>query len=695
MAKQDFLVELGTEELPPKALKPLSDAFTRGITNGLEEAGIRFGKVEAFAAPRRLAVRVRDLEDAQPDKPVEKRGPAVKAAFDDSGNPTRALTGFATSLGVTPDQLDTMETDKGAWVVYRTIEKGRPTVELMPELVDQSLAALPIPKRMRWGAHRTEFVRPVHWSILLFGNKVIDTPIMGLTPGNKTRGHRFHCPKSLIVPTPGDYEVVLRQEGYVTADFAERREQIRDGVTAIARKEAGGQAVIDEDLLDEVTALNEWPVPLMGRFEERFLEVPAEALISSMKEHQKYFHVVSADGRMLPLFITVANLESKDPKQVVSGNEKVIRPRLSDAAFFYDTDRKTRLEDRIDQLKPIVFQDKLGSIYDKSVRVAALAKKIADAIGSDPVLAERAAMLAKTDLVTEMVLEFTDLQGIMGQYYAANDGENEDVASALNEQYMPRFAGDDLPATLTGCAVAIADRIDSLVGLFGINQPPSGTRDPFGLRRASLGVLRIIIERELPLDLQTLCEWAVEEHNSITEPNVANTVVDYMLERFRAHYEEQGISAEVYLAVHARRPTRPLDFDRRVKAVEAFRQLPEALALAGANKRVSNILTKQGGDSIGESIDSELLQDKAEITLADQIRQQADKALPLFEKGDYATALSSLASLREPVDNFFDEVMVMADDEAVRNNRLAMLNLLRNLFLRVADISVLPTASGQ
>ena len=433
----------------------------------------------------------------------------------------------------------------------------------------------------------------------------------------------------------------------------------------------------------------------MGRFEERFLEVPAEALISSMKEHQKYFHVVSADGRMLPLFITVANLESKDPQQVVSGNEKVIRPRLSDAAFFYDTDRKTRLEDRIDQLKPIVFQDKLGSIYDKSVRVAALAKKIADAIGSDPVLAERAAMLAKTDLVTEMVLEFTDLQGIMGQYYAANDGENEDVASALNEQYMPRFAGDDLPATLTGCAVAIADRIDSLVGLFGINQPPSGTRDPFGLRRASLGVLRIIIERELPLDLQTLCEWAVEEHNSITEPNVATTVVDYMLERLRAHYDEQGISAEVYLAVHARRPTRPLDFDRRVKAVEAFRQLPEALALAGANKRVSNILTKQGGDSIGESIDSELLQDKAEITLADQIRQQADKALPLFEKGDYATALSSLASLREPVDNFFDEVMVMADDEAVRNNRLAMLNLLRNLFLRVADISVLPTASGQ
>ncbi len=692
MATQDFLVEIGTEELPPKALKPLSDAFTRGIAQGLEEAGVAFGKVESFAAPRRLAVRVRDLADAQPDKPVEKRGPAVKAAFDDAGNPTRALTGFSTSLGVTPDQLDTLETDKGAWVVYRTVEKGKPTVELMPELVDKSLAALPIPKRMLWGAHRTEFVRPVHWIILMYGNKVLNAPIMGLTPGNTTRGHRFHCPKELIVPTPNDYELVLKEEGKVLADFAERREKIRAGVTTIAGQQSNGQAVIDEELLDEVTALNEWPVPLLGNFEERFLEVPAEALISSMKEHQKYFHVVDKNGRMLPHFITIANLESKDPAQVISGNEKVIRPRLSDAAFFYETDRKTRLEDRIDALKPIVFQEKLGSIHDKSVRVAALAKKIAEAINSDPALAERAAMLAKTDLVTEMVLEFTDLQGIMGEYYARHDGEPEDVAKALNEQYMPRFAGDDLPATLTGCAVAIADRIDSLVGLFGINQPPSGTRDPFGLRRASLGVLRIIIERELPLDLQTLCEWAEENFTVLTEQNTASTVVDYMLERFRAHYDEQGIGAEVYLAVHARRPTRPLDFDRRVKAVEAFRQLPEAQALAGANKRVSNILTKQGGDNIGEAVDTSLLQDAEEKTLAEQVEQQAQAVLPLFEQGDYSSALRSLAQLREPVDSFFDEVMVMADDEAVRNNRLALLNRLRNLFLRVADISLLPTA---
>ncbi|SDW78481.1 glycine--tRNA ligase subunit beta [Marinobacter mobilis] len=693
MATQDFLVELGTEELPPKALKTLSNAFTQGITKGLADAGIQHGAVEAFAAPRRLAVRIRDLADAQPDKSVEKRGPAVKAAFDDGGNPTRALTGFATSLGVTPDQLDTLETDKGAWLVYRTVEQGKPTIELLPQLIEQSLAALPIPKRMRWGAYRTEFVRPVHWLVLLFGNKVIDDTVMGLKAGNQTRGHRFHCPMELIVPTPADYEVVLREEGHVIANFEERRDVIRAGVTAIALSEGNGQAVIDDDLLDEVTALNEWPVPLLGRFEDRFLDVPAEALISSMKEHQKYFHVVDGTGQMLPLFITVANLESRDPAQVIAGNEKVIRPRLSDAAFFYDTDRKARLEDRIERLKPIVFQEKLGSIYDKSVRVAALASKIAAAIGSDPALAERAAMLAKTDLVTEMVLEFTDLQGIMGQYYAANDGEPADVASALNEQYMPRFAGDDLPTTLTGCAVAIADRLDSLVGLFGIKQPPSGTRDPFGLRRASLGVLRIIIERELPLDLQTCCEWAAANFDNLSEQDTATTVVDYMLERFRAHYDEQGIGAEVYLAVHARRPTRPLDFDRRVKAVEAFRQMPEAQALAAANKRVSNILTKQGGDSIGEAVDSALLQDAAEKALAEQVAGQADKVVPLFEQGDYGSALSSLASLREPVDNFFDQVMVMADDEAIRNNRLALLNRLRNLFLRVADISLLPTAS--
>ncbi|MGP4845421.1 glycine--tRNA ligase subunit beta [Marinobacter sp. 1Y8] len=690
MAQQDFLVEIGTEELPPKALKKLSDAFTAGFCKGLDDAGIDYGKEESFAAPRRLAIRVHGLTDAQPDKAVERRGPAVNAAFDDAGNPTRALTGFATSLGVTPDQLDTLETDKGAWVVYRTVEKGQATVELLPQLIEQSLAALPIPKRMRWGAHKVEFVRPVHWIVLLYGNKIIDTSIMGIPAGNQTRGHRFHCPKSLIIATPDAYEVVLREDGHVLADFEERRTRILNGVTEIARTQGQGEAVIDDDLLDEVTALNEWPVPLLGKFESRFLDVPSEALISSMKEHQKYFHVVDKNGVMLPLFITVANIESKDPAQVISGNEKVIRPRLSDAAFFYDTDRKHTLESRIGKLKPIVFQDKLGSIYDKSVRVAALARRIADAIGSDAAYAERAAMLAKTDLVTEMVLEFTDLQGVMGEYYARNDGEPEEVAKALNEQYLPRFAGDSLPTGLTSCAVALADRLDSLVGLFGINQPPSGTRDPFALRRAALGVLRIIVGRELPLDLQTCCEWASEGFTSLTAEDTVTPVVDYLLERFRAHYEEQGIGAEVFLAVHARRPTRPLDFEQRIRAVEAFRQMPAAQSLAAANKRVSNILIKQGGDALNEEIDDSLLEDDAEKALAAAVKGLEALVMPLFAKGDCAPALAALADLREPVDRFFEEVMVMAEDERVRNNRLSLLNRLRNLFLQVADISLLP-----
>ncbi|WP_097459524.1 glycine--tRNA ligase subunit beta [Mangrovitalea sediminis] len=692
-AVQDFLVELGTEELPPKALKILSSAFTDGIRKGLDEAGLTYGKLESFATPRRLAVRVRELQAAQADKPVEKRGPAVKAAFDDAGNPTRALEGFASSLGVTPEQLDTLETEKGAWVIYRTVEKGKPTVELLPGIVERSLAELPIPKRMRWGAHKDEFVRPAHWLVMLYGSVVVDCTILGQKAGNQTVGHRFHCPRSLIVSTPNDYELVLQDEGRVIASFEDRRERIRAGIIEVAHEQAGGEAVIDPDLLDEVTALNEWPVPVVGRFEERFLEVPPEALISSMKEHQKYFHVVDANGRMLPNFITVANIDSHDMAQVVAGNERVIRPRLSDAAFFYETDRKTPLGDRIDRLKPIVFQEKLGSLYDKSMRVASLAARIADAIGGDAEKAERAGQLAKTDLVTEMVLEFPELQGIMGRYYAVHDGEADDVAEALNEQYMPRFAGDVLPETLTGAALALADRIDSLVGLFGIQQPPSGTRDPFGLRRAALGVLRIIVERELPLDLHTCCQWAEESYSGLAAEGTVNQVIDYVLERFRAGYEESGIPAEVFLAVQARRPTRPLDFHQRVMAVEAFRQLPAASALAAANKRVSNILAKQGGDMVdsGAAVDPALLSEAAEQALAKALDDQAARVAPLFAEARYADALSSLADLRESVDRFFDDVMVMADDEAVRRNRLALLQQLRDLFLQVADISLLPS----
>ena len=694
MSAQDFLVEIGTEELPPKALTGLSAAFTDGIEQRLKQAGLEFGAVRAFAAPRRLAVRVEGLSDAQPDKPFEKRGPAVKAAFDDAGNPTKALQGFAGSLGVTPDQLDTMETDKGAWLVYRGLEKGRDTVELLPEIVRESLNGLPIPKRMRWGASREEFVRPVHWVLMLFGPQVVPCEILGRSAGHETRGHRFHNPQALMISTPADYELVLEQQGFVLADFARRRELIREGVQALAREKTGGEAVIDPDLLDEVTALNEWPVPLLGQFEERFLQVPAEALVSSMKEHQKYFHVLDKEGRMLPHFITVANIDSKDPQAVIEGNEKVIRPRLADAAFFYETDLKTPLANRVEQLRPIVFQKTLGSIHDKSERVAALAEKIADALGTDAPLARRAAMLAKTDLVTEMVLEFTDLQGTMGQYYARHDGEPEELALAMNEQYLPRFAGDQLPITDTGAALALADRLDSLVGLFGINQPPTGTRDPFALRRSALGVLRILVERQLPLDLDTLCRWAEAGFDCLTQTDTVDKVVDYLLERFRAIYEEQGIPAEVYLAVHARRPTRPLDFHQRVEAVNSFRQLPEAQALAAANKRVANILAKQSDTPETLSVHPDALQEAPEKALYQALEQQEQKVQPLFDQGDYDQGLRSLAELQQPIDRFFDQVMVMAEDPALKRNRLALLQRVRQLFLQVADIGLLPSGNA-
>ncbi|PAU82027.1 glycine--tRNA ligase subunit beta [Halovibrio salipaludis] len=692
MATPDFLVEVGTEELPPKALKTLSESFGEGLRSALVDAGIEHGEIETFATPRRLAVRVNKLADAQPDTPFEKKGPAVKAAFDDQGNPTRALEGFARNLGIQPDELDTMETEKGAWLVYRGVEKGRPTAELLPGMVEQALNGLPIPKRMRWGARREEFVRPVHWLIMLYGSKEVPCTILGCEAGHATQGHRFHHPGELIISTPADYELVLRQHGWVEPDFATRRETIRNGVTRVAEEQAKGSAVINPDLLDEVTALCEWPVPLLGRFEERFLDVPPEALVSSMEEHQKYFHVVDANNTMMPYFITVANIASHDPSAVVAGNEKVIRPRLADAAFFYDTDRKTPLIDRLDDLKPIVFQQDLGSLHDKTLRIASLAGRIAEGIGADPDKAGRAGTLSKTDLLTEMVQEFDDLQGVMGEYYARHDGEDESVARALSEQYLPGFAGDRVPQTDIGACVALADRLDSLVGLFGINQPPSGTRDPYALRRAALGVIRILVERELTLDLEELAGWAAGEFNSLTVDDPVQPVVDYILERFRASFEDQGVPAEVFLAVQARRPTQPLDFHRRVLAVNNFVALPEAQALAAANKRVSNILEKQGGTQAG-SVDPERFQEEAERALYEALQSQEGQVEPLFARGDYDAGLQSLAQLREVVDRFFNDVMVMAEDESLKANRLALLERLRQLFLRVADISLLQTGS--
>lgn len=689
----DFLVELGTEELPPKALKTLSEAFTQGIIAGLEKAQISFNSCESFAAPRRLALLITGLDTAQPDQHLERKGPAVAAAYDAEGNPSKAALGFARANGVSFADLEQEDTPKGAWLVYRSVKKGEATGNLLGQIVSDSLNNLPIPKRMRWGTRRTEFVRPVQWLLMLFGEQVIDCEILGLKAGNTTRGHRFHANQSITISNPAEYAATLREHGKVIASFTERQEVIRAQVEQVAAS-IDGHCVIDPDLLDEVTALNEWPCALAGRFDDAFLSVPSEALISSMKGHQKYFHVENDDGHLLPYFITVANIDSREPSLVVAGNEKVIRPRLADAKFFYDTDRKKTQDDRREKLKSIIFQAQLGSVFAKTDRIARLSSYISESENGDGKLAERAGQLCKSDLVSEMVLEFPELQGIMGQYYASNDGEHPEVSKTLYEQYMPRFAGDQLPSTLTGCAVAIADKVDTIVGIFGIDQLPTGSKDPFALRRASIGVLRIIVEKKLNLDLQALIEQAAAgyQEQGIDLPageRLNQTALNYMLERFDAAYQEDGVAVEIINAVKALRPTRPLDFDRRIKAISRFNAMDEADALASANKRVSNILAKAGDIIIPDMLDEALLSEAAEKELAQILFAKKQEIAPELAEGRYGAVMESLAALKEPVDRFFDQVLVNADDEAVRLNRYALLRQLRSLFLHVADISLL------
>lgn len=683
----DVLVEIGTEELPPKALKKLSDAFTAGIVTGLAEAGLAAVEVHAYAAPRRLAVWLKGVPKQQADQIIERKGPALAAAFDKEGNPSKAAEGFARSCGVAFADLQQIDTDKGGWLIFRQQQVGQQTTALFPAIVEKSLAALPIPKRMRWGSGTAEFVRPIHWIVMLANNTVIDAEILGIKTGRETRGHRFHAPAAVAITTPADYAVQLG-DAYVIARFEARRDMIKAKVEALAT-ELGGTAIMPDELLDEVTGLVEWPVPVAGRFEERFLDVPQEALISTMQDNQKYFALVDADGKLMPNFITVANIESRDVAQISTGNERVIRPRFSDAEFFWTQDKKTSLESRREQLKKMVFQQKLGTLYDKSERVALLAADIAQRMGGDEALAIRAAQLGKCDLVTSMVFEFTELQGTMGCYYANHDGEAAEVASAMEEQYMPRFAGDELPSTATGRILALAERLDTLTGIFGIGQKPTGAKDPFALRRAALGVLRILIELQLPLDLADLLDKAADglTPHLGSKPDTQEAL-DYILERLRAYYQEQGIGAELVEAVASLKPTQPLDFDRRVKAVAAFRQLTASESLAAANKRIGNILKKVEGN-LPESVNPTLLQLEAEQTLASAVQYQENKVVPLFAAGQYEAALLSLAELREPVDKFFDDVMVMADDVDLKNNRLALLNRLRGLFLRVADLSVL------
>ena len=688
MSVKDLLIEIGTEELPPTALNKLSTAFYNGVKEGLEKADLSFTEIKKFAAPRRLALVISDLEVQQKDKKVERRGPAIAAAFDEEGCPSKAAEGFARSCGVKVEDLEKLETDKGAWLNFKTEQKGSATKDLIADIVQNSLDKLPIAKRMRWADLDAQFVRPVHWLILLFGNDVIDAEILSVKSGRETRGHRFHHPDTITVPSPSEYEMLLETHGKVIADFDRRKEAVRGQVNEIALS-VNGKAMIDEDLLDEVSSMVEWPVAVMGGFEKRFLDIPQEALILTMKTNQKYFYVVNDKGALLPHFITVSNIESKDVSKIQEGNERVIRPRFADAEFFWSQDRKSKLIDQTERLATVVFQKKLGTLLDKTNRVGKIASAIADQLAGDTQLALRAAELCKCDLMTEMVGEFGSLQGTMGRYYANHDGENAEVAAALEEYYKPKFAGDALPQSTTSRSLAIADRLDTLVGIFAIGQTPTGDKDPFALRRAALGVLRIIIESELDLDLAHLIKIAASHHDaSIKASDAESSVLDFMLDRLNAYYLDKGIHPDVLDAVLSTKPTKPLDINNRLLAVDTFRKGAGAESLAAANKRIGNILKKIKG-KLPSKIDQKLLQEDAEKKLSDVLTTLDDKVQSLIDDTKYQEALAELSTLREPVDAFFDDVMVMADDVALKNNRIALLNILHNLFLQIADISKL------
>ena len=714
--KRDFLVEVGTEELPPKALRALEQAFAGALTAGLAKAGLRHGELKSFATPRRLAVLVRKLAARQPDQKIERRGPPVNAAFDAEGLPTRAAQAFAASCKASIEELQRREEAKGTFLYYVGVKAGSPAMELLPGLVRDALDALPIPRRMRWGAGEAQFVRPVHWIAMLYGREVVPAMLLDTAAGNLTRGHRFHAPKPLRIASPSVYERALRDRGYVVADFEARRSLVRERVAAEASG-LDGRALMSAALLDEVTALVEWPVPLAGRFEERFLSLPREVLICTLEDHQRYFPVEGADGRLLPCFIAVANIESRDPVKVIEGNQRVVRPRLADAAFFWEQDRKSPLAARVEGLAKVTFQAKLGSLGDKTRRIGTLAGEIAragaraEADSPNVARARRAAELCKCDLLSAMVGEFPELQGIMGTYYARADGEDAEVATAIREHYQPRGAGDELPATATGTALAIADKLDTLAGIFAIGEKPTGTKDPFGLRRAAIGVVRILIEKRLELDVARLFDRAVrlvgediaKSAAAAGKPapvlaieSVAADVYDYVLERLRAYYLEgtggapdTAVTTEMFDAVLATRPASPLDFDARLRALSAFLELPDAASLAAANKRVANILRK-AGESAPPSVDAQTLQAPAERQLFDALHERREDVSAATARKDYARSLTLLAQLRPAVDAFFDQVMVMDENPKLRANRLALLAQMRELFAGIADLSRLP-----
>jgi glycyl-tRNA synthetase beta chain len=695
--RHDFLVEIGAEEMPPRSLADLGTSFRDGVAAGLEAAGLSYATAQAYFTPRRLAVKVTKLLDRQPEQRVERRGPPVSAAFDAAGKPTRAATAFAESCGVKVDELTRLNDNKGEFLFCRTTRAGEPAAKLLPGIVQAALDALPIARRMRWGDGTAQFVRPVHWVVMLHGEQVVDGQVLGIPAGRMTRGHRFHARKPIALRSPGGYLAAL-EKGHVRADFDARRERIRAGAVAAAEAE-GGEAVIDPAVLDEVTALTEWPVPLVGGFEPRFLELPPEVLVATLQDHQRYFPVRGEGGKLLPRFIAVANLDSKDPDQVRAGNERVVRPRLADAAFFYAADRKETLDSRRAALGAVTFQAQLGSLADKSARVTALAGQIARVAGQDPAPAQRAAELAKCDLLTAMVGEFPELQGVMGRYYALKDGEAAEVATALSEQYLPRFAGDALPSTGAGLSVAVADKLDTLIGIFAIGQKPTGAKDPYGLRRAALGVLRILIETGIALDLRELIRSALDSVTADvarlgSKPpadDLADEIYGYMMERLRAWYLEsgRGVTTEMFDAVLDTRPASPLDFNDRLRALASFLKLPEAAGLTAANKRIANILRK-AGEQPSPRVDPGLLADAEERNLAAEVEALRQDVERLVTARRYEEALARLASLRGPVDAFFDKVLVMAEDVRVRANRLALLAALQRLFLHIANLSRLP-----
>jgi len=687
MSKETLLIEIGTEELPPKVLKKLAITFLEQIKIQLDSAELSYEEIKWFATPRRIAVLTSALEGQQADKTIEKRGPAISVAFDADGNASKAAIGWARSNGIEVGQAKRLKTDKGEWLLHRSTQTGKSVTELIPEMVNTALAKLPIAKPMRWGSSQTQFIRPVHTLTLLYGADIISGRTLDVSANNKVAGHRFHHHGLVTIKHADDYINALNK-AYVIVDYDDRKQKILEQINKAANS-INGKALIDDELLEEVTGLVEWPVTLVGSFDQSFLDIPAEPLIYSMKDHQKYFPVVDDAGKLINKFIFVANIESKDPQQVIFGNEKVIRPRLADAEFFFNNDKKKTLESRLGRLASVLFQKQLGSVKEKSERIAILSEFIANQLDENCADAYRAGLLSKTDLLTDMVQEFPQVQGTMGKYYARNDGESEVIAQALEDQYRPRYAGDNLPEGQIGCAVAIADKIDSLVGIFGINQAPKGDKDPFALRRAAIGLIRIIIEKDLNLDIDVLIQQSIKSFSDkLSNENTAENVIDFIMGRFRAFYQEKNINIDVIQAVLAKKPTAPLDFDKRIKAVSYFRGLAEAETLAAANKRVGNILAKFDG-KLYEVFNDKLAQEDAEKLLAKVYSDIKKTISPLLVEQNYQAALTELAALKAPIDNFFDNVMVMSDDEAVKINRLTLLNQIRNSFLAIADISVL------